>query len=183
VGGHTVISFWLGDYDPALPLIIDPALSFSSFLGGSGSDWGNGMDVDAAGNIYLTGVTNSTDFPLYHPLTTTKAGSTDVFITKLVKTGSVYTYSFSTYLGGSSGEEGFDIAVGENGRFTSPETLFRMTFHYARPLTIRSKTTKPSSPSSSPRPAPTPLVSLPSWAVAGMSMAMALTSTRLEPSI
>ena len=49
-------------YDAGRPLYIDP-LIYSTYLGGSGSDYGHGIAVDSAGNAYVTGYTDSTDFP------------------------------------------------------------------------------------------------------------------------
>ena len=63
VGADGSVGFALGAYDRALPLVIDPTLSYSSFLGGSGAEWAYGVTVDAAGNIYMVGETSSTDFP------------------------------------------------------------------------------------------------------------------------
>src|SRR5439155_6499518 len=77
------------------------ALVYSTYLGGSAFDWGKGIAVDAAGNAYVTGYTKSTDFPTtpaaIHP---TNSGS-DVFVTKLNRTGSTLVYS--TYLGAGVG--------------------------------------------------------------------------------
>ena len=78
------------------------AFSYSSFLGGSGREQGEGITVDAAGNIYLTGWTASPDFPTMYPLQATLAGAQDAFVTVLDATGS--TLEASTYLGGSGTE-------------------------------------------------------------------------------
>ena len=60
-------------------------LAYSTYLGGSGGDQGDGIAVDARGNAYVTGTTNSTDFPLAHPLATNSAlrGSANAFVSKL----------------------------------------------------------------------------------------------------
>ena len=57
------IGFRVGAYDRTRPLIIDPVLSYSTYLGGSGNEEGNGIAVDATGAVYVTGTTSSTDFP------------------------------------------------------------------------------------------------------------------------
>jgi len=91
------------------------ALLYSTYLGGSGSDSGYGIAVDTLGNAYVTGETRSTDLPTTPgAIQTTYGGSCvncvgDAFVTKLDATGSALVYS--TYLGGSSGDEGFGIAV------------------------------------------------------------------------
>jgi hypothetical protein len=86
-------------------------LIYSTYLGGSGGDYGRGLAVDASGNAYVTGLTTSTDFPVTAGALQIAGGGTsvDAFVTKLDPTGSSVVYS--TYLGGSGAEAGFDIAV------------------------------------------------------------------------
>jgi YVTN family beta-propeller protein len=109
------IGFELGRYEPAYPLIIDPVLSYSTYLGGSGYDFGQDLAVDAAGSAYITGNTFSMDFPVadaYDGGCGTDGGcngSSDVFVTKLDPTGSSVVYS--TYLGGSQYDTGLSIAL------------------------------------------------------------------------
>jgi hypothetical protein len=101
----------LAAYDPTRLLVIDPVLVYSTYLGGMESDTGHGIAVDAAGQVYVTGVTASADFPTtaaaFQPERT--VGGVDVFVAKLDSTGSELLYS--TYLSGSGGEEGLGIAV------------------------------------------------------------------------
>ncbi len=87
------------------------ALAWSSYLGGSSTDRANGIAVDAAGDVYVTGATNSTDFPTRGGFDTTAVNG-DAFVTKIRKAG---TLAWSSYLGGSSGDEGRGIAVDANG--------------------------------------------------------------------
>lgn len=56
--------FVVGEYDPTLPLVIDPTLAYSTYLGGSGQDEGYSIAVDTDGNVYLIGFTASEDFPV-----------------------------------------------------------------------------------------------------------------------
>jgi hypothetical protein len=85
-------------------------LLYSTYLGGSDVDAGNGIAVDSAGNVYITGATYSTDFPATPTaLDTTLNGGRDAFVAKLNATGDVLIYG--TYLGGSLWEYGLDIAV------------------------------------------------------------------------
>jgi hypothetical protein len=104
-----------GNYD-AFVTKFDPtgsALVYSTYLGGSSdADFGKGIAVDSAGNAYVTGQTGSTDFPTMNPLQPTNAGSTDAFVTKFDHTGSAV---YSTYLGGSSDDFGYSIAVDNAG--------------------------------------------------------------------
>ena len=66
--GDGQVGFAVGSYDRSQPLVIDPVLSYSTYLGGSGADQGYGIAVDAAGNAYVTGCTASTNFPTANPL-------------------------------------------------------------------------------------------------------------------
>jgi uncharacterized repeat protein (TIGR01451 family) len=105
-----VIGVQVAAYDRSRPLIIDPTLVYSTYLGGSSVDIGFGIAVDAAGNAYVTGATSSADFPTTPgAVDTTLDGAEDAYVTKLNAVGSALLYS--TYLGGSSLDEGFGIAV------------------------------------------------------------------------
>jgi hypothetical protein len=106
------IAFQIGNYDRSKPLVIDPTLAFSTFLGGGGNDNGSGIALDSAGNAYITGSTVSTNFPITpSAFQTTKPGIADVdaFVTKLNSTGTALIYS--TYFGGRNRDIGIDIAV------------------------------------------------------------------------
>ncbi|MBI5234350.1 MAG: SBBP repeat-containing protein, partial [Deltaproteobacteria bacterium] len=113
VGGFAY-SFSLASFDATKPLVIDPSLVYSTFLGGSCGDEGNGIAVDSSGNAYITGSTCSSDFPTVGPIDPT-LGETNVFVTKINSAGTALVYS--TYLGG--GGPGHDygnaIAVDSSG--------------------------------------------------------------------
>lgn len=104
------VGFYLGDYDKDRPLVIDPILEYSTYLGGNGADEGHGIAVDGAGNAYVTGGTGSTDFPTLNALQGANAGgNTIAFVTKLDANGVLV---YSTYLGGTDDtDEGNGIAV------------------------------------------------------------------------
>jgi hypothetical protein len=88
------------------------SVSYSVTFGGSVNDVATGIGVDGSGNAYITGWTESTNFPMQNALQSSYGGDYDVFITKLTSTGSI---SYSTYLGTSSQEFGFGIAVDGGG--------------------------------------------------------------------
>jgi hypothetical protein len=106
--------FEVAAYNPNYPLVIDPVLLYSSYLGGSGFDAGKGIALDAAGNIYVAGETTSTDFPRLHPYQADYPGWQCVFVTKFDPQGKTLIYS--TYLGGTDGAAYCNgIAVDKNG--------------------------------------------------------------------
>jgi hypothetical protein len=89
-------------------------LIYSTYLGGSGIDTGWSIVTDASGCAYITGFTESTDFPVKNAYQSAKAGGSDVFVTKLSAAGNALIYS--TYLGGSDTDIGRGIAVDTGGR-------------------------------------------------------------------
>ena len=108
------IGFRVGAYDRTRPLIIDPVLSYSTYLGGSGIDEGNSIAVDATGAVYVSGITSSTDFPTVNAVQPTRNGRpVDLFVAKLTPDGTALVYA--TYLGGSDYDVGADIAVDSAG--------------------------------------------------------------------
>ena len=100
-------------YDPERELIVDPGVAYSTFLGGNSHEIGAGIAVDAAGNAYIVGTTQSLDFPATAGAFRTRLNSTtnvsDVFVSKLNATGSALIYA--TYIGGSGFDFGRAIAV------------------------------------------------------------------------
>lgn len=100
-------------YDRTQPLFIDPELSYSTYLGGSGEDYGQGIAVDGEGNAYVTGGSFSTNFPTSNPYDGDLDGKRDVFVTKLSASGDSLVYS--TYLGGGSADYGAGIAADNEG--------------------------------------------------------------------
>jgi centrosomal CEP192-like protein/beta-propeller repeat-containing protein/ASPM-SPD-2-Hydin domain-containing protein len=107
------VQFHLGKYDRARELVIDPVFSFSTYLAGSSADDPTAVTTDSSGNVYVTGFTNSLDFPIVNGLQPTYSGSPDAFVSKLDPTG--HTLLYSTYLGGTSRNYGSAIAVDVHG--------------------------------------------------------------------
>ena len=89
-------------------------LTYSTYLGGTGVDRGFGIAIDSAGNVYVTGKTDSTNFPTANPLQSTNGGNFDAFVTKLNANTDAFTYS--TYFGGFGEDQGFRIAVDATGK-------------------------------------------------------------------
>ncbi len=116
------IGFQIAAYDAGQPLIIDPVLVYSTYLGPGTGPQGSGLAVDASGNVYLAGETDSPDFP-----TTTGAvqrafrggnneryGGNDVYVAKLNPAGNALVYS--TYLGGTGSDWALALALDSAGR-------------------------------------------------------------------
>jgi len=115
ISGHYVfkggneVGFEIDAYDPRRPLVIDPTLAYSSYLGGSGDDYGHAVAVDSSGCAYVVGETGSANFPTLGPEQASMAGDTDVFVTKWNAAGTSVVYS--TYIGGSNRDVALGVAV------------------------------------------------------------------------
>jgi hypothetical protein len=92
------------------PLVIDPAVVYSTYLGGSGGDVGYGIAVDVNDNVFVCGVTNSTNFPTASAEQSSYGGSGDAFVSEINPTGTKLIYS--TYLGGSGSDSASACALG-----------------------------------------------------------------------
>jgi len=113
--GHSY-GFRLGTYDKSRPLIIDPAvLVYAGFIGGSAGESGSGIAVDASGNAYVTGNTNSTleTFPETVGPDLTSNGGFDAFVAKVNAAGTSLLYA--GFIGGSGTDAGRGIAVDASG--------------------------------------------------------------------
>ena len=89
-------------------------LIYSTYLGGSGDEQARDIAIDRQGNAYITGTTDSFDFPTKNPIQSSLGGGDDAFVAKLNPHGDDLIYS--TYLGGSGGEFGTGIAVDDRGQ-------------------------------------------------------------------
>jgi len=129
------VSFKLGHYDVEQPLVIDPVLTYSTYLGGNGfgDDIGLAIAVDSLGNAYVAGMTSSPTFPTANPFQPANAGGdTDAFVAKLNSAGSGLVYS--TYLGGLGGDQAQGIAVDTSGNAYITGYTYSTNFPTANPF-------------------------------------------------
>jgi hypothetical protein len=113
LAGGTRYGFTVGSYDKRYPLVVDPGIRYSTFLGGSLNDEAFGIEVGGR-DVYVTGSTQSLDFPTtLGALDSTENGSDDVFVTKFDNEGEELIYS--TYLGGTLSDVGESVAVDGSG--------------------------------------------------------------------
>ena len=114
VGPDARVRFAVGPHDATRALVIDPGITWSTLLGGSGNDMANAMALDSTGACYVTGWTSSTNFPVTSGYQNSYAGgSVDEQVTKLNAAGTAVIYT--TYLGGSGNEDNPAIAVDGSG--------------------------------------------------------------------
>jgi hypothetical protein len=116
ISGDSAYAFQLGSYSKAHPLVIDPTLLFSTYIGGSGADTGKGIAVDGAGNTYIGGATQGGVYPtstgVFQSVCPSSACSSAV-VTKLDPLGRL---SYSSYLGSpTGGDNAKGIALDANG--------------------------------------------------------------------
>src|SRR5262249_28882498 len=101
----------VASYDVTRPLLIDPVLSYSTYVGGNDQVAGTAIAVDGSGSAYFTGYSASTDFPITGEQGAT-GGDTEVFVAKLSPGGALL---YRTYFGGTGTSQGNGIAVDSMG--------------------------------------------------------------------
>jgi hypothetical protein len=110
---HTV-GFEIGAYDVSAPLVIDPTITYCTYLGGSGTTAITGVAVDSGDNLYVTGWTEALNFPIDNAVEASNQGGVDVIVAKLNAAGTALIYA--TYIGGRSNDQGAGIAVDSLGQ-------------------------------------------------------------------
>jgi hypothetical protein len=117
LNGKDGVSFAIGNYDQRRPLIVDPILAYSTYLGGSGIDTANAIALAPDNTAFIAGATFSTNFPAVHALQPSDGGGVDfpqdAFVSKISADGSTLLYS--TYLGGENTDIAHGIAVDNSG--------------------------------------------------------------------
>jgi hypothetical protein len=120
------VGFKVAEFDRQLPLVIDPVLSYSTYLGGDGDDQGYSIAVDSSGNAYVAGSTSSTNFPTSNAYQSSYGGGVfDAFVTKFSPDGSLV---YSTYLGGSAEDAAHSIFVDSSGNAYVTGTTYSTNF-------------------------------------------------------
>jgi hypothetical protein len=125
--------FEVAAYDSAQPLVIDPILSFATFLGGSGFEAASGVAVDSAGDVYVVGRTE-TGFQPLNPVNPEPAHTVngDAFVVKLKSDGSGFLYA--VYLGGSSGAAATGVAIDSAGNACIIGDTWSSDFPLVKPI-------------------------------------------------
>src|SRR5262245_58606979 len=125
--GRTV-AFHIGRYDRRRPLVIDPVLTYSTYLGGSNSEFANGLAIDAHDNVYIAGYTYSLDCPTVNgaPPTPGAAYFQAAFVARMTAAGDALVYA--TYIGGSGPDEAAAIKVDAAGNAYITGTTFSHDF-------------------------------------------------------
>lgn len=111
--GNGRLGFDVKGYDATQPLVIDPVLDYSTYWGGSGVDQGVAIALDSSGNAYITGNTQSPDFPTVNAGQGALAGTENAFVAEINPSGTAMLYS--TYLGGNGYDSGNGIGVDSAG--------------------------------------------------------------------
>jgi hypothetical protein len=113
VNAHTA-GFEVDSYDASLPLVIDPVISYSTYLGGTGISAVTGVAVDSGGDLYVTGWTEALNFPIVGAMQAVNRGGVDAFVAKFNPAGTALLYA--TYIGGGGDDRGAAIAVDSSGQ-------------------------------------------------------------------
>ena len=105
--------FEVAAYDASLPLVIDPVISYATYMGGTGLGAVTGVALDSSGDLYAAGWTEALNFPIVVAEQAASAGSVDAFVVKLNPAGNALLYA--TYIGGSGDDRAAAVAVDKSG--------------------------------------------------------------------
>src|SRR5262245_353768 len=126
------VEFLLGDYNKELPLVIDPVLVYSTYIGGLGFDSGQDIAVDGEGAAYIAGRTDSADFPGPSPIQPVRGTLSDAYVLKINPAGD--TVVFGTWLGGDGFDSPSSIAVDLDGNVYLAGSTTSSNFPLQNPL-------------------------------------------------
>lgn len=134
------VGFSVGNYNPSLPLFIDPTLTWNTFFGGPDFLNTSAMVVDSFGNVYVTGTSKSGNWETIAPPVHahTSGQNTDVFVAKFTSTGTMVWY---TFMGGNTDESAVDITLVSDGILVAGNTSSRWSpsgytnYNMRRPFT------------------------------------------------
>ncbi|MCA9182083.1 MAG: SBBP repeat-containing protein, partial [Planctomycetales bacterium] len=107
--GDNQVGFTVGDYDHNYQLVIDPTLTWNTFLGGSGADYAQSIAVDSSGNVYVAGYSTAT---WGSPVRAFGGGGQDGFVAKLSSSGSL---TWNTFLGGGGTDSAYGVVADVSG--------------------------------------------------------------------
>jgi len=125
------VEFRLGDYDTTLPLVIDPVLVYSTYIGGIGTDTGQDIAVDDAGAAYISGQTSSLDFPA-NPIQPTIRNLPDAYVLKINPAGDAIV--FGAMIGGDGGDSATAVSVDPGGNIYLAGSTSSTNFPLRNPL-------------------------------------------------
>ncbi len=126
------LAFDVANYDAKRPLVIDPVLTYSTYLGGGSTDEAFATATDPAGNTYVVGYTTSTLFPTVSPEQPRHGGGTDdAFVAKLDPNGN---FIYSTFLGGSGADVAYAVAADSAGNAYVTGVTFSTNFPTVSPV-------------------------------------------------
>jgi photosystem II stability/assembly factor-like uncharacterized protein len=126
------VEFRLGDYDSTLPLVIDPVLVYSTYIGGVGTESGLDIAIDSEGAAYICGSTASVDFPGPSPIQQVKGASTDAYVLKISPAGDAIV--FGAWIGGDSGDSATTLSVDQDGNVYLAGNTSSSNFPLQNPL-------------------------------------------------
>jgi uncharacterized repeat protein (TIGR01451 family) len=126
------VELLLGEYDAKLPLVIDPVLVYSTYIGGIGIDSGLDIAVDAEGAAYITGQTTSGDFPGPSPIQPARGANTDAYVLKINPAGNAIV--FGTWIGGNGSDSASAVSVDPGGNVYLAGTTNSLDFPLQNPL-------------------------------------------------
>jgi hypothetical protein len=126
------VGFEVGSYDSSQPLVIDPPVSYSTYLGGGSISSVTGIAADSSGNVYAAGWTESLNFPVTGAIQAGNHGGVDAFVAKLSSSGTALVYA--TYIGGNSDDRAAAIAVDSSGQAYVTGSTASPNFPLASPI-------------------------------------------------